>query len=564
MNCALKSYVPVAVMAVSLFFTGCQSKTEKMETKLKEFITGFEAKARPLMKETNLAAWNASISGKEEDYKKSEELQIRLTALFANRDDFAVLKEIRQSCAVRDELLNRQLTILYNDFLDNQVDTALLARKIRLETEIEKKYSNFRAEVGGRQLTDNEVEDILKNSTVTQDLQQAWEAHKKIGPVVAGDIIRLVKLRNDIARELGFSNYHEMSLKLTEQDPAEISRLFDELDSLTRDAYTGVKDEIDTYLANRLHIKKEELMPWHYQNRYFQEAPRIYNVDPDQYYKDRNIETLTEDYYRGLGMTVDDMLASSDLYEKPGKNQHAFTTDIDNEGDIRVLCNIKPDNYWMNTMLHEFGHAVYDKYINRALPFFLREPAHIFTTEAVANFFGRMASNPEWLCDMKLIDQQEKDKIAGESYKVMRLEQLVFSRWSQVMYRFEKSMYENPDQDLNKLWWNLVERFQMIRRPAGRNEPDWATKIHIATSPCYYHNYLLGEMLASQLNHYIAVTVLHSDYLGQSYANRPEVGNFFMEKVFSPGSRWYWNEMIERATGEKLTPKYYAEQFVKQ
>ena len=29
--------------------------------------------------------------------------------------------------------------------------------------------------------------------------------------------------------------------------------------------------------------------------------------------------------------------------------------------------------------------------------------------------------------------------------------------------------------------------------------PDWAAKIHIATNPVYYHNYMLGEMMASQL-----------------------------------------------------------------
>jgi peptidyl-dipeptidase A len=29
-----------------------------------------------------------------------------------------------------------------------------------------------------------------------------------------------------------------------------------------------------------------------------------------------------------------------------------------------------------------------------------------------------------------------------------------------------------------------------------------------------------------------------------------------------PGARFYWNDMIENATGEKLTARYYADQFV--
>jgi peptidyl-dipeptidase A len=354
-----------------------------------------------------------------------------------------------------------------------------------------------------------------------------------------------------------------MSLKLSEQDPAEIEDLFNELDSLTRDLYAQLKVEIDSFLSDRFKVEVTELKPWHYQNRFFQEAPKIYTLNLDKYYKGRDLVKLTTDYYASLGMDISDIVANSDLFEKEGKNQHAFCTDIDNEGDVRVLCNIKDNSKWMSTMLHEFGHAVYDKYISRDLPFVLRDPAHTFTTEAIAMMIGRMASNAQWMQDMLGVSDDEKTKIKDEAYKYMRLEQLVFSQWSQVMYRFEKGLYENPDQDLSKLWWNLVEKYQLVKKPECRNNPDWASKIHIATSPCYYHNYHLGELLASQLNHYIVINILKQDNVnGASYYNNKEVGKYLMDKVFFVGSRYSWSQMIEMATGEKLTAKYYAEQFV--
>jgi peptidyl-dipeptidase A len=103
----------------------------------------------------------------------------------------------------------------------------------------------------------------------------------------------------------------------------------------------------------------------------------------------------------------------------------------------------------------------------------------------------------------------------------------------------------------------------MLKRPANRNMPDWATKIHIATSPCYYHNYLLGELLASQLNAYMVKNVLKSDDIkNPSYVGNKEIGKYLLEKVYKPGRKYYWNDMIEKATGEKLTAKYYAKQFV--
>ena len=542
---------------------GCKNNKIKMQKELLTFIKKYDSVVQPLSKESSLAYWNASISGKDEDWKKSEDLNIQLTLVFSNKEDFATLRKIKESDAITDELLKRQLDVMYNAYLGNQVDPALLNSAIKMQTEVEKKYSNFRADVNGKKLSDNEVEEVLKTSVNTAELKQVWEGHKAIGPVVEQDIINLVKKRNEIAKQLGFNNYHEMSLNLSEQDPEEISSLFDELDNLTRDSFAGLKEEIDAYLSKRDNVKVEELMPWHYQNRFFQEPPAIYSIGLDKYYKDRNIETLTTDYYSSIGLDISDMIAKSDLYEKPGKNQHAYCIDIDNLGDVRVLCNIKANQSWMGTMLHEFGHANYDKYIEQQLPFTLRNPAHTFTTEAIAMFFGRMSSNAQFLVDMKLTDTADARKVADDGFRVLRLEQLTFSRWAQVMYRFEKGMYADPDQDLNKLWWDLVEKYQMITRPAGRNQPDWATKIHIASYPCYYHNYLLGELLASQFNHYIAATVLKSDNFGQSYYGKKEVGDYFKNNVFKPGARYSWNEMIEKATGEKLTAKYYAEQFVK-
>jgi peptidyl-dipeptidase A len=264
-------------------------------------------------------------------------------------------------------------------------------------------------------------------------------------------------------------------------------------------------------------------------------------------------------------MPIDDMIAKSDLFEKPGKNQHAYCSDIDRDKkDTRILCNVKNNSEWMKTLLHEFGHGVYFKYEADTLPWILKSPAHTFTTEAIAEMFGRFGGNAQWMVDMNIINEKEKAKIEDICHKYLRLEQLCFSRWSQVMFRFEMGLYENPDQDLNKLWWTLVEKYQLVKPPAGRNEPDWASKIHIATSPCYYHNYLLGEMLASQLYYHVKDKLIHRpENVDCSFYNSPIAGKFFMDKVFVPGAKFYWDDMIKNATGEKLTAKYYAKQFVK-
>lgn len=566
-------YVIIFSLLISLLLvSSCQkegkiTKSEeeiKMEQEFLGFVKDYEAKMKPAYKNMALSYFEASINSNEENWKKYAEYEKLMNAILADKEAFNKIKNIKESNLIKDASILRHLKVLYNTFLSKQIDVVKLNKLTEMQSKLENKYSSFRTVIGNKKLSDNDVEEILKKSTDLKELQNVWTSQKKIGSLVANDILDIVRLRNEIARELGFNNFHEMSLKLSEQDPLEIEKLFDELDNLTRDAFKKEKELMDKVLAERLKIKPEELMPWHYQNRFFQEAPKIYEVDLDKYYKDVDIVAITTEYYKGLNLPIEDIVAKSDLFEKENKNQHAFCINIDRDAkDIRVLCNIKPTARWMETMLHEYGHAIFEKYLADDLPWDLKQPAHIFTTEAIAMLFGRQATNPEWMAQMIKLPEEEKNKIADDCFNTLKLQQLVFSRWSQVMYRFEKSMYENPEQDLNKLWWDLVEKYQMIKRPAGRNEPDWATKIHIATSPCYYHNYHMGELFASQLYFTLADKALKTkETKNLSFVNSPEVGKFLIDNVFKPGARYFWNDMIEKATGEKLTAKYYAKQFV--
>lgn len=552
------------LISLSFFLIiNCSTEKSKMENEFKNFLKDFETMVIPLSRESNLIYFNATTTGKDELYQRMEELNIELSKIYANKEDFQKLKKFRESGAVTDSILKRQLDILYRQYLARQIDQEKLEKMIQLETGLEKKFSTYRAEFNNKKYTDNEIEDILKTSSDSKLLEKAWKASKQVGKVVASDVLRLVAMRNEVAKELGFSNYHEMQLRLSEQDPQQIEQLFDELDDLTRDTFVELKSDIDNFLTKRYGIKKADLMPWHYQNRFFQEAVKIYTVDLDQFYKDQDLVRLTEEFYKSINLPVNDLIGKSDLFEREGKYQHAYCTDIDREGDVRVVCNVQPTHNWMSTMLHEYGHAVYSKYNDGELPWLLRDAAHPFTTEAIAILFEKFAANPEWIEIMVKASPEDLDKVAEDCFKSSRLETLVFSRWSQVMYRFEKNLYENPEQDLNKLWWDLVEKYQMISRPPKRNEPDWASKIHLALYPVYYHNYLMGALLASQFYYYIVKNILLENNLKQqTFIGRGEVGDYLVNKVFKPGTRYNWNDMIEKATGEKLTARYYAMQYV--
>jgi len=552
----------VIMLTMSIIVFGCASNAK--EEDLEGFIAAHVEKVKPMMKEASLASWGAAISGKPEDYDKVSELTLKVRQVYSNPQEFAFLKDMKEFGQVKNAILARQLDVLYNSHLENQIEPELLKEIVDLGTEIEKNFSTFRGTIQGEKVTLNEIKEVLKTQTNSRKRRQAWLASKQVGAAVADDIIRLVKLRNQAARKLGFDNYHTLSLATTEQDVKELDRLFEELYELTNEPFAKLKADLDGILAAKYEVAVAELMPWHYHDPFFQETPMVYDLDLDVYYEDKDIKELAAGFYAGIGLPVESILANSDLYEREGKNPHAFCTDIDREGDVRILCNLKNNESWMETILHELGHAVYDKYHDRQVPYLLREPAHIFTTEAIAMFFGRLSRNPAWMQQMLGLSDQQRSEIEKVSGKYAQLKQLIFARWDMVMYNFEKQLYANPEQDLNNLWWQMVEKYQLVKRPQDRNEPDWAAKIHFTIAPCYYHNYMLGELLASQLHHHIVgkILKLESDE-NLSYIGRRKLGEFLSENVFEAGAVYHWNEMIRRATGEELTPKYFVEQFVK-
>lgn len=551
---------PMLLIAIILF--GCSSNEK--EKQLQDFITTHVKKIKPMEKAVKLANWNASISGKSEDYKKAGELELKFRQVYSNTQEFAALKEIKESGQVKDSLLVRQLTVLYNDYLKNQLEPELLEKIVDLGREIEMKFNTFRAAIKGKAVTNNDILEILKNEKNSNKRKEAWLAGKEVGAVVADDIIRLVKLRNQAAQKLGFNNYHTLSLTTKEQDAAELDQIFSELFELTKEPFAKLKAELDGILAKNYGISVSEFMPWHYHDPFFQETPLVYEIDLDVYYKDKDVKELAVKFFAGIGLPVQSIIENSDLYEREGKYPHAFCEDIDRRGDVRILCNLKNNESWMETILHELGHAVYDKYNDPQTPYLLRKPAHTFTTEAVAMFFGRLSRNAAWMQQMLELTDNQKIEIEKVSVKYARLKQIIFARWAMVMYDFEKQLYADPNQDLNSLWWRMVEKYQLVTKPEGRNEPDWASKIHIALYPCYYHNYLLGEIFASQLHYYLVNNILNLESdANVSYVEESKVGDFLRKKVFEPGAIYGWNDMIKRAAGEPLTSKFFVKQFVK-
>lgn len=525
----------------------------QLHATLLALVDGLSAELEPLHRRHNEALWMASVTGEPGYAAESARLDAEIRRILARPEPYALLQRVRAAGGVGDPLLDRQAELLHHAVRAHQIPTELIERQVRLEKSLETRFTTFRAELDGRRVSDNELRDVLRGSLDSEARRRAWEAAKQVGAEVEAELLELVRLRNQGARAVGFPDYYTMMLELDELPGAELSALLEQIDEGTRAPFLDYRRDLERTLAERFGIEPAALRPWHYADPFFQEAPPA-AISLDRWFSGRALPELAERFFAAVGFDVRDLLARADLYERPGKSQHAFCLSTDRLDDIRVLCNLRDDERWMSTLLHELGHAVYDQRIDRGLPFLLRCPAHTLTTEATAMLFGRLSKNAAWLARHAGVDPAEARRAGDRVRQAIRDQLLVQARWCLVMCAMERELYRDPDQDRNARWWDLVERYQGVRRPEGREAPDWASKIHFSVAPVYYHNYLLGEVVASQLQVHLRDEVLgNGPGVDERYVSSPAVGDWLTERLFRPGRSVDWRRAVRESSGRALS-----------
>jgi peptidyl-dipeptidase A len=515
-----------------------------------DFVEKITEQVRPLEKAFYLAEWEAAVSGGEEAFRKEREAQAEYMRFWSDPQLFQVAGRLNEAAPIDDPFLSRQLKLIYLVAAQNQQDAATIQRLTELESRVRRCYYNYRARIDGRELSDNQIDQILRVSRDSGQVQQVWEASKQVGQQVAADVRELARLRNAAARSQGYRDHFHRSLLLDEIEEQQLLALFDDLEKQSRKPFGRLKAKIDEALSSRFGVAQGQLRPWHYGDRFFQDGPQLGELDLDPLLTGRDIEQLAAATYQGLGLEVGSILSRSDLYPRKGKNQHAFCTHIDREGDIRTLNNLQPTHRWMETLLHELGHGVYDQYIDASLPWLLRSPAHTFTTEAVAILMGSLTFDPEWYIRVIGTEQDKAHSLAASAREEDRARKLIFTRWCLTMTHFERLFYGNPEADLDTIWWDCVERYQLLKRPERRQAPDWAAKIHVALVPVYYHNYELGHLLAAQMRKRLVEEA-------GGIVGRPAAGRWLIDRIFTLGCSLDWRGLIQQATGEPLNPRYF-------
>ncbi len=336
-----------------------------------------ESELAPLHTEVCHAWWDLNVVANEENERRRVELETALSDFLADNDRFAAIEVAREGA---DGSARRRLDLLHNVFLPQQTPAELRARIIELEASVEMRFSQHRGDIDGRRVDDNEIRQILKESDDVDERRAAWEASKTVGAAVADDVRELARLRNAAAHSLGYRDWFALSVATSEMDEDKLMATLDEADARRPSRSRAGRRGSTTASRRRFGCGAGDLQPWHYADAFFQEVPPEGGVDLDGFLENADLVEITRRTYDGIGLDTRTVLDRSDLFPRDGKCQHAFCIDVDRAGDIRVLANVVPGQQWMDTMLHELGHATFDAGLDPSLPWLLRD-THLVVTE---------------------------------------------------------------------------------------------------------------------------------------------------------------------------------------
>jgi peptidyl-dipeptidase A len=567
------------LLAALVLHAGPSRKATPQEREARAFLETVSGLVQPLQTVANQVAWTASIDVTPEHTAARTAADKALASVAGSKLVIERTRALLKQKGDLEALSTRQLTKLLLAAADNPATLPdVVAKRIEAEARQSSILDGYtfclQTNASGacvRPVSANDIDDILRKSRNLKEREQAWIASKEIGRKLKPGLGELQTLRNQVAREMGYSSFFALQVADYGMTVAEMMELVDGMLAAVAPVYEGLHCFAKHSLAERYKQPVPRLIPAHWLgNRWAQSWPGLVesaNLDPFFKTKTREFIVRTaEDFYVSLGFPrlPDSFWQKSDLFpvdkgSPRKKNSHASAWHIDGEGDVRSLMSVEPNPQWFGTAHHELGHIYYYmSYTRPEVPFLLRAGANRAFHEAVGELARLASEQIPYLRKLGLVRQGQEPDAAGWLLHTA-LDSIVFLPFAAgTMTHFEHDLYESelPASEWQARWWQYVARYQGVQAPKARGDElcDACTKTHINDDPAQYYDYAMASLIKFQLHDHICTKILNQDVRACDYSGNQEVGKF-LQKILAKGATRDWREVMREATGEDIGPR---------
>jgi len=374
-----------------------------------------------------------------------------------------------------------------------------------------------------------QIEDSVTQRMSSGD-RSGWEAIDAL-------TIRLLKLRNELSRKIGYRNFGDAALELSFMDTVAFFRYVRIIDSMTYEPYRKLVEEY------KIQNNKQEFTLRDYYRLYMKylQAAEITRVpsDSNRYF---TIQTLA-----GIGIDYSKLPITTyiDKPLPPPAGGQGIAVRIPDDFRIVVIPDL-PFSYRM----HEVGHGLQAMFTSIKSPvlkgyeWLLGGLSPTFG-EGMADVLREFVNNPEWLVHFRKVNPDSLKKWSETGKKYFP----AYIRSFMVQFLTELEIYKNPNQDLSALENRINQTYLLVEKPVKRAAP--LTDMMIISYPVYQHNYLFSEIIAWQVH-----DVLQKKF-GDRYPFNFQTGEYLKEKLYRDGEYYFWQQRLKNATGKPLDVSGY-------
>mmetsp|Transcript_9792 Transcript_9792/g.18410 ORF Transcript_9792/g.18410 Transcript_9792/m.18410 type:complete len:533 (+) Transcript_9792:370-1968(+) len=400
---------------------------------------------------------------------------------------------------------------------------------------------------------------VMRTNSDEAVRKSAYEALRSIGKFVSEEgFLEIVKLRNKLAKMLGYQDYYDYTV--TNAEGFGKDKLFEILDGLeegTRPLMVKAMQDLE-----KIHGKKA-LEPWNM--GYMMSGNVIKKMDP--YFPfSKSVENYIRSY-AAMKINYCNSTMTLDLLDRKNKYSNGFChwpvpawiksdgTFVPSKTNFTSLADpsaVGSGLTALTTLMHEAGHAAHFANIKQPSPLFSQEraPTSVAYAENQSMFLDSLVEDAAWRAKYARdvhgnplpFDIHEESIRSTHPFKVFQLRGML-----SVSY-FEKALYELPDDEVTSEGVQALADKIEIEIQGGLNPRPLLSVPHLVSdeASCYYQGYTLAEMSVHQTREFFKTKY---GYI----VDNPNVGPTLARHYWECGNSRPFLELVRDLTGKELS-----------
>ena len=220
--------------AIAILLMGCGSESKEettTERPVEKFLTEYNTTFQELLAVSSEAEWKSNTYIVEGDTVTAKAAEVANEAL-ATFSGSAANIELARAFLLEKEVLTdieiRQLeTILYSAGANPGNVMSLVKQKIKADGEQNRNLFSHTYMIDGKEVSPNEIDRILRESTDQAERLAAWESSKEVGINLKPGLANLRDLRNGCVQALEYKDYFAYQVSdygMTSEELIEVCR----------------------------------------------------------------------------------------------------------------------------------------------------------------------------------------------------------------------------------------------------------------------------------------------------------------------------------------------------